>query len=64
MMLPRDSDQQQAKTFIVFAITSPDGSVREKRLELRPELEDVPLEVALGLVPGDRVQLVPPPEEA
>ncbi len=57
-MIPRESNETQEVGIpvMMFVVTAADGSVSERRLELRPELEDVPLEEALGLVPGDRVK--------
>lgn len=42
-----------------FLITSPGGVQREVRLRMSADLDDVPLDVALGLTDGDHVQLKP-----
>jgi hypothetical protein len=56
-LLRRGKPHHASPVVVTLLITGPDGTQRVQRLEYRPELEDVPLEVALGLTPGDRVEL-------
>lgn len=40
-----------------LVVTDADGTVRHVVLRATPEMEDMPLEVALGLKPGSRVRM-------
>lgn len=40
-----------------FTVTDPDGIARQVELHCTPDMEDVPLEDALGLKPGSRFKL-------